>query len=291
MQKLHLLDATYELFRAFFAMPREQGPDGREVGAIRGLIGTMLALLRQPEVTHIAAATDHVIESFRNNLFSGYKSGAGVAPELLSQFSLAEEALRALGVTVWPMIEFEADDALATGAAHFVDQVEQVVILSPDKDLCQCVRGERVVVHDRRKGTTLDAAAVQAKFGVPPQLIPDLLALVGDAADGIPGIPGWGMKTAATVLRAHGIIEHIPDEATQWNVRVRNAAAPAAALRARRPEALLYKQLATLRTDVPLREELADLEWRGVPRGPYQELCHRLGFQQLAERPTRWAAE
>jgi 5'-3' exonuclease len=289
--KLHLLDATYELFRAFFAMPREQGPDGQEVGAIRGLIGTMLALLRQPEVTHIAAATDHVIESFRNDLFPGYKSGAGVAPELLSQFSLAEDALRALGVTVWPMIEFEADDALATAAARFADQVEQVVILSPDKDLCQCVHGERVVVHDRRKGTTLDEAAVSAKFGVPPQLIPDLLALVGDTADGIPGIPGWGMKTAAVVLRTHGTIEKIPDEAAQWNVRWRNTAGPAAALRIRRAEALLYKQLATLRTDVPLRDELADLEWRGVRRAPYQDLCRQLGFQQLAERPTRWAAE
>jgi 5'-3' exonuclease len=289
--KLHLLDATYELFRAFFAMPRETGADGQEVGAIRGLIGTMLVLLRQPEVTHIAAATDHVIESFRNDLFPGYKSGAGVPPALLSQFSLAEDAVRALGVTLWPMIEFEADDALATAAARFLDQVEQVVILSPDKDLCQCVRGERVVVHDRRKGTTLDEAAVSAKFGVPPQRIPDLLALVGDTADGIPGIPGWGMKTAAVVLRAHGTIENIPDEAAQWNLRWRTTARPAAALRTRRTEALLYKHLATLRTDVPLAETLADLEWHGVRHAAYQDLCRRLGFQQLAERPTRWAAE
>jgi 5'-3' exonuclease len=289
--KLHLLDATYELFRAFFAMPREPGPAGREVGAIRGLIGTMLALLRQPEVTHIAAATDHVIESFRNDLFPGYKTGAGVAPELLSQFALAEDALRTLGITVWPMSEFEADDALATATARFADAVEQVIILSPDKDLCQCVRGQRVVVHDRRKQTTLDEAGVEAKFGVPPRLIPDLLALVGDMADGIPGISGWGRKTAATVLRAHGTIEQIPDEVAQWRVRLRNAAAPAASLRARRAEARLYKQLATLRTDVPLAEMLADLEWRGVRRAPYQDLCRRLGFQQLLERPTRWFEE
>ncbi|MFN8627333.1 MAG: 5'-3' exonuclease H3TH domain-containing protein [Candidatus Binatia bacterium] len=291
MPKLHLLDATYELFRAFFAMPREQGSDGREVGAIRGLIGSVLALLRQPEVTHIAAATDHVIESFRNALFPGYKSGAGVAPELLSQFSLAEDALRALGVVVWPMIEFEADDALATAAARFASEVAQVVILSPDKDLCQCVRGQRVVVHDRRKGTTLDEVGVQAKFGVPPCLIPDLLALVGDTADGIPGIPGWGVKTAAAVLRAHGPIEHIPDEVGRWTARLRNTAAPAAALRARRAEASLYKRLAILRTDVPLAETLADLAWRGVPRAAYQDLCRRFGFRQLADRPAKWTAE
>jgi len=291
MPNLHLLDATYELFRAFFAMPREAAPDGQEVGAIRGLIGTMLALLRQPEVTHIAAATDHVIESFRNDLFPGYKTGAGVAPELLPQFSLAEDALRTLGVTVWPMIVFEADDALATAAVRFAGTVDQVIILSPDKDLCQCVRGQQVVVHDRRKQTTLDEAGVEAKFGVPPRLIPDLLALVGDTADGIPGIPGWGRKTAATVLRAHGTIEQIPDDAAQWRVRLRNAAAPAASLRARRAEARLYKHLATLRTDVPLAETLADLEWRGVHRPPYQDLCRRLGFQQLLERPTRWFEE
>lgn len=289
MTKLHLLDATYELFRTFFAMPRENAPDGREVGAIRGLISTVLALLRQPEVTHLGAATDHVIESFRNDLFPGYKSSAGVAPELLSQFDLAEDALRALGVTVWPMVEFEADDALATAAARFAPEVEQVIILSPDKDLCQCVRGRLVVVHHRRTKVTLDAEAVRAKFGVRPQLIPDLLALVGDSADGIPGIPGWGMKTTAAILEAHGDIEHLPDDPSRWRVRVRGAERLATALAAHRAEAALYKQLATLRTDVPLKESLGDLEWHGVPREAYQAFCQRLRFGELAERPDRWA--
>src|ERR1043166_1465616 len=195
MPKLYLLDATYELFRAFFAMPAERGPDGQEIGAIRGLIGSTLALLRDAEVTHIGAATDHVIESFRNHLFAGYKTSAGVPPELLAQFPLAEEALQALGIVVWPMVEFEAADALAAAAARCADAVDQVVILSPHKDLCQCVRGQRVGTYDRRRSITYDEAAVIEKFGVPPASIPDLLALVGDTADGIPGIRGFGMKT------------------------------------------------------------------------------------------------
>jgi len=299
MPKLHLLDATYELFRAFFAMPSEQAPDGREhaqrehaqreVGAIRGLIGSTLALLREPGVTHIGAATDHVIESFRNQLFDGYKTGEGVPAELMSQFPLAEDALRALGIVVWPMIEFEADDALATAAARFADQVEQVVILSPDKDLCQCVRGQRVVTHDRRRVKTYDEAAVQEKFGVPPPLIPDLLALVGDTADGIPGVPGFGMKTAAAVLRVYGSIENIPDDASRWTLKLRGADRLAATLAARRSDALLYKRLATLRTDAPIGEALADLEWRGVKRDAFTAFCRQLGFGDLAQRPTRWA--
>jgi 5'-3' exonuclease len=289
MPKLHLLDATYELFRAFFAVPSERAPDGREVGAIRGLIGTTLALLREPGVTHVGAATDHVIESFRNDLFPGYKTGAGVPAELLAQFPVAEEALRALGVVVWPMVEFEADDALATAAARFADQVEQVVILSPDKDLCQCVRGQRVVTHDRRRGITYDEPAVREKFGVAPSSIPDLLALVGDTADGIPGIPGWGMKTAAVVLRVYSSIEAIPHAADRWKLKMRGAERLAAGLAAQRADALLYKRLATLRTDVPLRETLADLEWRGVERGAYEDLCRRLGFGKLASQPTQWA--
>jgi len=289
MALLHLLDGTYELFRAFFAMPSERAPDGREVGAIRGLIGSTLALLGEPGVTHIGAATDHVIESFRNQLFDGYKTGEGVPPELMAQFDLAEEALRALGVIVWPMVEFEADDALATAAARFAGAVDQVVILSPDKDLCQCVRDHRVVTHDRRRGKTYDDAAVREKFGVPPASIPDLLALVGDTADGIPGIPGFGMKTAATVLHAYGTIEQIPDDAARWTVKLRGVERLAATLVARRADALLYKRLATLRTDVPLRESLAELEWRGVRRAEYHLLCQQLGFGILAERPTRWA--
>jgi 5'-3' exonuclease len=288
MPTLHLLDGTYELFRAFFAMPSERAPDGRDVGAIRGLIGSTLALLREAEVTHAGVATDHVIESFRNQLFAGYKTSDGVAPELLAQFPLAEEAFRALGLVVWPMVEFEADDALATAAARWANAVDQVVILSPDKDLCQCVRGQRVVTHDRRRSMTYDEDAVGAKFGVPPRSIPDLLALVGDKADGIPGIPGWGMKTAATVLCAFGSIEQIPDDAAQWRVRLRGADRLAATLAARRADALLYKRLATLRTDVPLRESLADLEWRGVRRAAYVALCAQLGFGELASRPIGW---
>jgi 5'-3' exonuclease len=288
MPKLHLLDATYELFRAYFAVPSERAPDGREVGATRGLISSTLALLRDGGVTHIGAATDHVIESFRNELFDGYKTGAGVAADLLAQFPLAEEALRALGVVVWPMIEFEADDALATAAARFADAVEQVVILSPDKDLCQCVRGRWIVTHDRRRDKTYDEAGVQEKFGVPPPAIPDLLALVGDEADGIPGIPGFGMKTAAAVLRAYGSIEAIPGDGACWTVTVRGSARLAATLAARRADAALYKRLATLRTDAPLAETLADLEWRGVRRPQYEALCRRLGFGELAARPTQW---
>ncbi len=291
MPTLHLLDATYELFRAFFAMPRERGPDGREIGAIRGLIGSTLALLREPDVTHLGAATDHVIESFRNQLFAGYKTSTGVAPELLAQFALAEDALRALGIVVWPMVEFEADDALASAAARFADQVEQVVILSPDKDLCQCVRGQRVVTHDRRRVKTYDEAAVHEKFGVPPRLIPDLLALVGDTADGIPGIPGWGMKTAAAVLRVYPSIESIPDDPRRWTLRLRGAERLAATLAARRNDALFYKRLATLRTDVPIGETLAALEWRGVKRDAFTSMCQQFGFGELALRPTRWAPE
>ena len=288
MVKLHLLDATYELFRAFFAMPSEPAPDGREVGAIRGLIGSTLALLREPGVTHVGAATDHVIESFRNHLFDGYKTGEGIAPELFAQFPLAEDGLRALGIVVWPMIEFEADDALATAAARFADQVDQVVILSPDKDLCQCVRGQRVVTHDRRRGKTYDDAGVLEKFGVPPAAIADLLALVGDTADGIPGIPGWGMKTAAAVLRVYGSIDKIPDDPGQWILKPRGAERLAATLAARRADAQLYKRLATLRTDAPLTETLADLQWRGVKHDAYATLCRELGFGDLAQRPTRW---
>src|SRR5215470_18338850 len=194
MRRLHLLDATYELFRAYFAMPSERAPDGREVGAIRGLIGSTLALLREPAVTHVGAATDHVIESFRNRLFAGYKTGDGIPPDLWAQFPLAEEAFESLGIVVWPMVEFEADDAIATAAARFAAAVEQVVILSPDKDLAQCVTGNRVVLHDRIRRVTYDAAAVRARFGVPPAAIPDYLALVGDRADGFPGLPGWGAK-------------------------------------------------------------------------------------------------
>ncbi|HYD48936.1 MAG TPA: 5'-3' exonuclease H3TH domain-containing protein [Terriglobales bacterium] len=280
MPQLFLIDATYELFRAYFAMPKEAAPDGQEIGAIRGLLSSIGALLRQPEVTHVAAATDHVIESFRNDLYPGYKTGAGIAPDLLSQFPLAEEALRCLGVVVWPMVEFEADDALATAAARFADQVERVVICSPDKDLCQCVRDPCVVTLDRRRNRTYDEAAVIAKFGVPPRLIADWLALVGDSADGYPGLRGWGKKTAAAVLNEFGSIEAIPADWRLWRCGVRGGERLAQALASERELALLFKQLAVLRTDVPLTESLADLRWVGPDEARWQALRDRAGWQK-----------
>ena len=288
MPTLHLVDGTYELFRAFFALPAERGPDGRPVSAVRGLIGSTLSLLHTPGVTHVAAATDHVIESFRNGLYPGYKTGAGVPADLLAQFALAEEALRALGVVVWPMIEFEADDALATAAARFAGEAERIIILSPDKDLCQCVRGTHVVTYDRRRELTYDEAAVVEKFGVPPAAIPDLLALAGDTADGVPGIPGWGLKTAARLLRAFGSLEAIPIDPARWPAGVRGGARLAADLSARGDDARLFKRLTALRTDVPLTVALTDLEWTGVPRNAYTSLCAALGFNELARRPRRW---
>jgi 5'-3' exonuclease len=286
--RVHLLDATFELFRAYHAVPPRQDPAGTEVGAVSGLIASTLALLRQPEVTHLAAATDHVIESFRNDLFDGYKTGEGLPDDLVRQFNIAEEALEALGVVVWPMVEFEADDALASGAALYRGAVEQVVILSPDKDLAQCVVGRDVVTHDRLRGITYDEDAVRAKFGVPPASIPDLLALVGDNADGIPGLPGWGMKSAARVLARFGHLETIPAEPRAWPTDVRGRDRLAAVLAQQRSAALLYRTLAVLRTDVPLAADVATLAWKGVPRAPYLAFCRRHGFQDLAERPTRW---
>lgn len=278
MVKLHLIDATYELFRAYFAMPKEQAPDGQEVGAIRGLLTSMQSLLRQPDVTHVAAATDHVIESFRNQLYPGYKTGEGIPPDLWSQFSLAEQALRALGITVWEMVEFEADDGLATAAARFAPEVDQVVICSPDKDLCQCVRDPDIVALDRRRAKLYDEAGVLEKFGVPPGLIPDWLALVGDSADGIPGLRGWGAKSAAVVLSAYGGIENIPLSG-EWRCSVRGAAKLAQTLADERDAALLYKQLATLRTDAPISESLADLQWRGNRDTELRDLRQRCGFR------------
>lgn len=286
--QLHLIDATFELFRAFYGQPPTRAPDGQEVGAVRGLIRSTLPLLRDPEITHLAAATDQIIESFRNQLFPGYKTGEGIDPALWAQFPLAEEALRALGIVVWPMVEFEADDALATAAARFAPASERVVLLSPDKDLAQCVRGRHVVTHDRIRGTTYDADAVHAKFGVAPASIPDLLALTGDTADGIPGIPGWGRKSAAAVLAVYGSIEAIPDDPSRWSVPVRGRDRLAGALAARRADALLYKRLATLRTDVPLTESLADLRWRGIPRRAFRSLCDRLGLGAIPTGDVRW---
>src|SRR4051794_23094986 len=224
--KIHLVDGTYELFRAFYGSPPKQSSDGAEVGAVRGLLRSMLVLLAEPDVTHVAIAFDHVIESFRNNLYAGYKTGEGIDPALYSQFGLAEDATRALGLVTWPMIEFEADDAIATAALRFAESpaVEQVVICSPDKDLTQCVRGERIVCRDRMRGTTLTETGVIEKFGVPPASIPDWLALVGDSADGFPGIPRWGAKSAAAVLAVYGNLEAIPANSAAWTAKVRGAA-------------------------------------------------------------------
>lgn len=286
--KLHLLDATYELFRAYFGFPSRQAPDGSEVGAVYGILDATLRLLGQQDVTHLGAATDQVIESFRNRMFDGYKTGEGVEPKLLAQFPLAEEALRALGVTVWAMREFEADDALATAALRWSGEVEQVVILSPDKDLMQCVVGDRVVSYNRRERQLYDEAGVVEKFGIPPVSIPDYLALVGDSADGVPGIAGWGAKSTAAVLARYGKLERIPTEAARWEATVRGAARLSANLEEGRERALLYRSLTRLRRDVPLAESLSDLQWRGARPREFTALCDRLGFPNLARRPRRW---
>lgn len=291
--KIHLVDGTYELFRAYFAQPPAAAPDGRPVSAVRGLVMTMLALLRQDDVTHVACAFDHVVESFRNSLYAGYKTGAGVPEDLMSQFELAERAVATLGIVVWPMVEFEADDAIATAVNRWRDApgVEQVVICSPDKDLTQMVQGNKVVSLDRRREITLDEFGVQNKFGVLPESIPDYLALVGDAADGIPGIPRWGAKTTAQVLERYRYLEQIPDDSSDWQVQPRGAPAVAASLAEHRGEAMLYKRLTTLRLDVPLQESMADLHWTGVHRQEYLELCAELGFSALTQLPRQWHGE
>ncbi len=289
--KVHLVDGTYELFRAHFALPSFVNSSGQEVGAVRGLVRTLLALLRQEDVTHLACAFDQVIESFRNRLFPGYKTGDGVAEELLSQFPLAERAVSALGVQSWPMVEFEADDAIAAAAVLYEKNpaVEQVVICSPDKDLAQVVRGQRVVCLDRRNNKVLDEEGVLEKFGVYPESIPDYLGLVGDAADGIPGVPKWGAKTAAVVLKRYGHIESIPRESASWEVKVRGAEGVAANLAEYWEEALLYRKLATLRLDVDLPEQVEQLRWQGVPRDEFEAFCSELGFTGMGVRPEEWA--
>jgi 5'-3' exonuclease len=287
--RLHLLDATYELFRAFFGGgPDRQTPDGRDVKGVAGLIESTLSLLRQSDVTHLAAATDQVIRSFRNDLYEGYKTGEGLDPNILAQFPLAEQALETLGVVVWRMEEFEADDALATAALRFSDEVEQVVILTPDKDLAQCVVRDRVVMFDRRREIVIDEAGVWEKFGVAPESIPDYLGLVGDSADGFPGIPSWGAKSASTLLARYVHLDRIPAEAKDWDVVVRGAERLAENLRDHRQEANLYRHLATLRRDVPLGESLGDLKWKGVHRDAFLALCDEFGFNDLRNRPHKW---
>lgn len=289
--KVYLVDGTYELFRSYFALPPIKAPDGGPVGAVRGILQSLLYLLREDEVTHIGCAFDHVVESFRNQMFAGYKTGEGTPENLLAQFDLAERAVDSLGIMVWPMIEFEADDALATAATACsqLPEVEQVVICSPDKDLAQMVVGDSVVCYDRRRETVMDEAGVVEKFGVYPRSIPDLLALTGDTADGIPGIPRWGAKTSSKLLLRYGHIEDIPHDAGEWNAQVRGAAGAADSLNAHSSEARLYKELATLRTDVPINASLEALEWKGVDRGKYLSLCEELGLGRLASLPHRWS--
>ncbi len=261
---VHLIDGTYELFRHFYALPSAKNAAGEEVAAVRGVMHSIRGLVGEG-ATHIGIATDHVIESFRNDLWPGYKTGEGIAPDLWAQFPILEEGLAAWGLTVWPMVEFEADDALASAAARAAEdpRVRQVVICTPDKDLAQCVRGDRIVQRDRVRRVTRDEGAVVAKFGVRPASIPDYLALVGDSADGFPGLTGWGAKSTATVLARWHHLEAIPDDHRDWQVDVARAGSLAATLRRDRAQALLFRQLATLRTDVPVFGTVDDLAWQG----------------------------
>jgi 5'-3' exonuclease len=287
---VHLVDGTYELFRAYFGAPPAKGAGVREVGATRGLVRSLSALLREDGVSRVAVAFDHVIESFRNGLFPGYKTSAGVPAALLDQFDLAEQASRALGLVVWSMVEFEADDAMATAAARLAGspEVQRVLLCTPDKDLSQCIRGDRVVGLDRMRRKLLTEDGVREKFGVSPGSIPDWLALVGDDADGIPGLPRWGERSAAAVLSHYGHLEHIPDLHVRWDVPVRGALALAESLRTHRQEALLYRTLATLRTDVPLAEDLEALRWRGPDLAALGEIEEVLGERGIGERlPAR----
>ncbi len=278
--KVHLIDGTYELFRAHFGAPSALGPSGLEVGATRGLLRSMAALLRSADVTHVAFAFDTTIESFRNGLFDGYKTGEGMEPELFAQFPLAERAARALGMATWSMVEFEADDGLATGALRYAayPSVEQVLVCSPDKDLCQVVQGKRIVTCDRMRERIYDEAGVVEKFGIPPASIPDYLGLVGDKADGIPGLARWGAKSTSTVLAHYRTIESIPDDESAWPFKVRGAASLAKVLREEREDAMLYKKLATLRLDVPLEEDLDDIRWLGPDTEALDALCAELGM-------------
>jgi 5'-3' exonuclease len=285
--KVYLVDGTYELFRHYFAVPKARDAQGREVGAVRGVLASLLGMMREG-VTHIGVATDHVIESFRNQLWAGYKTGEGVEPDLLSQFPILEEVLAAAGIVVWPMVEFEADDALAAAAALATkdSRVEQVVICTPDKDLAQCVQGSRVVQLNRRTRVIMEEAGVVTKFGVSPASIPDYLALVGDSADGYPGIPGWGAKSTAAVLARFGNIESIPLSAQDWHVNVLNSATLAATLERERNRALLFRTLATLRTDIPLFDNVDSLRWTG-PQPNFDAIGQLLDKAVTEKNPTR----
>jgi 5'-3' exonuclease len=281
---VHLVDGTYELFRHFFAVPAAADMNGQEIGAVRGVLTSVLSMIERG-ATHIAVATDHVVESFRNDLYPGYKTSEGVAPELLSQFPVLEEALEAMGVVVWPMIYYEADDALASaaGKAALDGRVVQVLICTPDKDLSQCVVGTRVVQLDRRRDILRDEAGVVAKFGVKPQSIPDYLAVVGDSADGFPGLPGWGEKAAALTLSQYSHLEDIPKDWREWNPSIRKARLLSESLFHAWNDALLFRTLATLRLDVPVFDTVEDLRWKG-PHPNFEEHCQRMKAPDLLRR-------
>lgn len=278
---VHLIDGTYELFRYFFAVPSAKDSTGQEIGAVRGVLGSVFGMIAAG-ATHIVVATDHVVESFRNELYPGYKTSEGVPEELLSQFPILEEALQAMGVMVWPMVYFEADDALAAAAARasLDERVRQVLICTPDKDLAQCVVGTRVVQLDRRREILRDEAGVEAKFGVKPESIPDYLALTGDSADGYPGVAGWGQKGSALVLSQYSHLEGIPKDWRNWNPSIRRARPLAESLFAAWDDALLFRTLATLRLDVPVFESVDELLWKG-PREEFEAYCRRIGAQEL----------
>jgi 5'-3' exonuclease len=294
--KLHLVDATYELFRAHYApRPPVVGRDGRVLSGVSGVVEQLLFLLREEGATHVGCATDHVIESFRNDLWPGYKSSAGMPRELIAQFPIVEDAIRALGLAVWPMTEFEADDAIAAACARFGADpaIEQILVCTPDKDMAQLVEDDRVVLLDRRRRIAYDEAAVIAKWGVRPASIPDWLALVGDSADGFPGLPGWGAKSAAAVLFRYASLEGIPERASEWDVAsLRGGPVLAATLREHWERALLFRSLARLRTEadgVEIPERSVDeLAWRGAPRTEWQTFCERWGLARLRDRPHRW---
>ena len=287
--KIHLVDGTYELFRAHFGAPPKKSASGQEVGATVGLLRSMLLLLSDPEVTHVAVAFDHVIESFRNRMYAGYKSSEGIEKVILDQFPVAEAAVKALGLVTWPQVRFEADDAIATAAAKFKKskQVEQIVICSVDKDLTHMVDGDRVICWDRRREILLNEKGVIEKFGVPPESIPDFLALVGDSADGYPGIQGWGEKSTSTVLAKYKHIENIPNDPAKLGLGLGRATTLLENLKNNFEDALLFRELSTLRTDVPLKETLADLKWRGAaPR--LKKVCKELGSESIVERVKKW---
>jgi 5'-3' exonuclease len=283
---VHLVDGTYELFRHFFALPSAKDVNGQEVGALRGVLASVLSMIERG-ATHIGVATDHVVESFRNDLYPGYKTAEGVPPELLSQFPILEQALESMGVLVWPMVEFEADDALASAAVEAAqdERVRQVIICTPDKDLGQCVVGTRVVQLDRRQNIARDEAGVIAKFGVKPQSIPDYLAVVGDSADGFPGVAGWGSKAAAMVFSQYSHLEEIPKDWRQWHASIRKARSLSESLFRAWNDALLFRTLATLRLDVPVFENVDELRWRR-PHSDFEECCRRMKSPDLLRRAT-----